>query len=71
MLYQLSYSRSMTYGWWGLRGSNQVSIQDAVNSRHDSTQRVYTEIDVHHRSVPDEHLCGPRRRFIANHLNHC
>ena len=30
MLYQLSYSRSMTYGWWGLEVSTQVSIQDPI-----------------------------------------
>ena len=27
MLYQLSYSRSMTYGWWGLQVSKSVSIR--------------------------------------------
>ena len=28
MLYQLSYSRSTTYRWWGLQVSNRVSIVD-------------------------------------------
>ena len=31
MLYQLSYSRPMTYGWWGLHVSNQVSITRAID----------------------------------------
>ena len=32
MLYQLSYSRTMSYGCWGLQVSNRVSIRYAVNS---------------------------------------
>ena len=42
MLYQLSYSRSMTYGWRGL----DVSIQDAIKRVYHSTQRVGLELDV-------------------------
>ena len=31
MLYQLSYSRSTTYGWWGLQVTTRLSIRHAVN----------------------------------------
>jgi hypothetical protein len=46
MLYQLSYSRSMTYGWWGLQVSESVSIQDPVKRVYHSTQRVGLEVNV-------------------------
>ena len=42
MLYQLSYSRSTTYGWSHL----PASIKDATSRLHDSTQRVGLEENV-------------------------